>query len=61
MRLGVSAGFAAAGDEWHGDDRRVRRALLSHVALVAEAARSLPSEAASCSSAAADDAQADLG
>ena len=38
MRLGVSAGFAAVGDKWHGGHRRVRHALLDYVALVAEAA-----------------------
>jgi HK97 family phage prohead protease len=40
--LGVSAGFAIAsgGDEWHGTHRRVRRAILDDVSLVAEAAAS---------------------
>jgi phage head maturation protease len=38
--LGVSAGFAigAGGEDWHGNRRRVRRALIDHVALVPEPA-----------------------
>jgi len=38
--LGVSAGFAPleGGEQWRGDHRRVRRALLHHIALVDEAA-----------------------
>jgi hypothetical protein len=38
--LGVSAGFAVTpgGDEWRGDRRKIKSAVLDHVALVVEAA-----------------------
>jgi phage head maturation protease len=38
--LSVSAGFAIApgGEQWQGDTRRIKKALLDHVALIADAA-----------------------